>query len=197
MPPATAVRRPRRARRRPRCQRPRRRRLRRWRALPYLPSLIERADRVLRQLEAWLPPAPPPIDWDGRSPFAGARRVHGRDGSGGHLEARAQRPQITLADLQGIDRQKKMVEQNTRQFIAGAPANNVLMTGSRGTGKSSLVKALLHKYAKQGFARRRSRQGRPDRPARHRRHPGRHGPRSSSCSATTCRSTPAKRATRR
>jgi len=58
---------------------------------------------------------------------------------------------ITLADLQGIERQKKLVEQNTRQLVAGAPANNVLMTGSRGTGKSSLVKALLHKYAKKGL----------------------------------------------
>ena len=116
-----------------------------------LASLIERADRVLRQLEAWLPPAPPPIAWDGAIAFRWRKKVHGRDGSSGHLEAVKSVHKITLADLQGIDRQKKIVEQNTRQFIAGAPANNVLMTGSRGTGKSSLVKALLQKYARQGL----------------------------------------------
>jgi len=58
---------------------------------------------------------------------------------------------ITLEDLYGIDAQKELVEQNTRQFVLGRPANNVLLTGSRGTGKSSLVKALLNEYAKQGL----------------------------------------------
>ena len=116
---------------------------------PDLTSLIERADRVLRQLEAWLPPAPPPVAWDGSIAFRWRKKVHGRDGGIGHLEAVRNVHSITLADLKGVDRQKKIVEQNTKQFLAGAPANNVLMTGSRGTGKSSLVKALLHKYAKQ------------------------------------------------
>ncbi len=54
---------------------------------------------------------------------------------------------IALRDLQGIDAQKQLVEQNTRQFVEGYPANNVLLTGARGTGKSSLIKALLNKYA--------------------------------------------------
>ena len=114
-------------------------------------SLLGRAERVLAQLEAYLPPAPPPVAWDKSIAFRWRKRVHGRDGGGGFLEAVRHVHKITLSDLQGIDRQKRLVEQNTRQLVAGAPANNVLMTGSRGTGKSSLVKALLHKYAKQGL----------------------------------------------
>src|SRR4051812_13522936 len=58
---------------------------------------------------------------------------------------------IRLADLRGIDEQIERVEQNTRQFLDGKPANNVLLTGARGTGKSSIVKGLLNKYAKQGL----------------------------------------------
>jgi len=58
---------------------------------------------------------------------------------------------IRLADLRGIDKQIALVDQNTRQFMSGQPANNVLLTGARGTGKSSLVKGLLNKYAKQGL----------------------------------------------
>ena len=113
--------------------------------------LIELAERVLVRLEAYMPPAPPPVAWDKAIAFRWRKRVHGRDGGGGFIEAVPNVHKITLADLQGIERQKKLVEQNTRQLVAGAPANNVLMTGSRGTGKSSLVKALLHKYAKKGL----------------------------------------------
>src|SRR5258706_2675488 len=113
--------------------------------------VIERADRVLAQLEAFLPPAPSPIDWSKAIAFRWRKRIHGRDGGVGYLEGLRNLHRITLGDLLGIERQKKMVEQNTRQLLAGAPATNVLMTGSRGTGKSSLVKALLHKYAKQGL----------------------------------------------
>ena len=58
---------------------------------------------------------------------------------------------IRLADLQGIDAQIAKVEQNTRQFVEGKPANNVLLTGARGTGKSSIIKGLLNKYAKDGL----------------------------------------------
>ena len=58
---------------------------------------------------------------------------------------------IKLSDLRGIDKQIERVEQNTRQFIDGKPANNVLLTGARGTGKSSIVKGLLNKYSKQGL----------------------------------------------
>ena len=58
---------------------------------------------------------------------------------------------IKLSDLRGIDKQIERVEQNTRQFLDGRPANNVLLTGARGTGKSSIVKGLLNKYARQGL----------------------------------------------
>ena len=58
---------------------------------------------------------------------------------------------IDLRDLCGIDEQKDRVERNTRQFVEGLPANNVLLTGARGTGKSSLIKALLNKYASRGL----------------------------------------------
>ena len=58
---------------------------------------------------------------------------------------------IRLSDLRGIDAQIERVEQNTRQFLEGRPANNVLLTGARGTGKSSIVKGLLNKYARQGL----------------------------------------------
>ena len=58
---------------------------------------------------------------------------------------------IHLSSLKGVDSQKALIEQNTRQFVAGRPANNVLLTGSRGTGKSSLVKACLNRFAKDGL----------------------------------------------
>ena len=58
---------------------------------------------------------------------------------------------VALDDLLGIDRQKAALVQNTRQFVAGKPANHVLLTGSRGTGKSSIVKALLNAFAPQGL----------------------------------------------
>ncbi len=60
-------------------------------------------------------------------------------------------PPIAFSDLHNIDAQKAVIGQNTRQFVAGLPANNVLLTGARGTGKSSLIKACLHQYAQQGL----------------------------------------------
>jgi len=85
--------------------------------------------------------------WTGmhRSLFAGARRRRRRAGTIYQVH------RIDLRDLQGIDEQKERVERNTRQFVDGFPANNVLLTGARGTGKSSLIKALLNKYAPRGL----------------------------------------------
>jgi len=58
---------------------------------------------------------------------------------------------IQLGDLHNIDPQKSAIEQNTRQFVRGKPANNVLLTGARGTGKSSLIKACLNQFADEGL----------------------------------------------
>ncbi|WP_180179859.1 ATP-binding protein [Acinetobacter sp. YH12041] len=69
----------------------------------------------------------------------------------GELKPIHQLKQIELADLKGIERQKEKVIQNTLQFLKGLPANDVLLTGSRGTGKSSIVRALLTEYADQGL----------------------------------------------
>src|SRR5690606_17324296 len=108
--------------------------------------LIERAERVLAQLEAWLPAAPPEIDWS-----AHAYRWRKRGGARGWLDAVRHVARIDLADLQHIERQKGIIDRNTRQFLQKKPANNVLMTGARGTGKSSLVKAMLAAYGDQGL----------------------------------------------
>ena len=108
-------------------------------------SLIKRADAVLSRVEKLLPAAPLATDWK-----AIAFRWRKRNGHGA-IDAVRHVHKISLADLCGIDSQKKVVEQNTRQFVDGHPANNVLLTGARGTGKSSLIKSLLNKYAPRGL----------------------------------------------
>lgn len=110
-----------------------------------LQELIEKSLTVLNQLQAWLPPAPPPIDWQ-----ALAFRWQ-RHGAHGWLDAIHNIAYIGLSDLQHIERQKEILQRNTLAFLAGKPANNVLMTGARGTGKSSLVRSLLCAYADQGL----------------------------------------------
>jgi uncharacterized protein len=109
-------------------------------------DLLARATRVLAQLEAWLPPAPPAINWHAR-----AYRWRKRGTSHGWLDAIANVSLINTEDLQHIERQKDIIDRNTRHFIEGKPANNVLMTGARGTGKSSLVKAMLATYGDRGL----------------------------------------------
>lgn len=108
-------------------------------------SLAARAERVLTQLEAWLPPAPPATDWTAHA-FRWRKR-----GATGWLQAVRQVSRIHLDDLQHIERQKEVIDRNTRHFLQQKPANNVLMTGARGTGKSSLVKAMLAAYGDQGL----------------------------------------------
>jgi predicted AAA+ superfamily ATPase len=109
-------------------------------------------DKILERLDQLLPPPPPKTDWDASIAFrwrsAGRR---GTAGGAGWLQPVRHVHRIKLSDLRGIDAQIAKVEQNTRQFIDGKPANNVLLTGARGTGKSSIVKALLNKYARQGL----------------------------------------------
>jgi predicted AAA+ superfamily ATPase len=111
-----------------------------------LQTLIARAHQFFDRIEAVLPPAPQAIDWDAAVAFRW-RKVNGR----GWLQPIPRLSQIALSNLQGVERQRKIMEQNTRQFVEGMPANNVLLTGARGTGKSSLVKAMLNKYASKGL----------------------------------------------
>lgn len=112
-----------------------------------LEQLLVRAEAVLSRLEEMLPPAEAPVDWDAPSAAYRWRRYRGR----GRLEAVSRAVRIAFPDLYFIDRQKALLEQNTRQFVAGKPANNVLLTGARGTGKSSLVRACLARFADKGL----------------------------------------------
>ncbi len=105
-----------------------------------LDSLLTRLEALVARAETLLPPPVAPPDWN-----AVAFRWRGR------LEPVRHPHTIRLADLQGVEQQKAAIERNTRQFVAGKPANNVLLTGARGTGKSSLVKGVLNKFAKQGL----------------------------------------------
>jgi predicted AAA+ superfamily ATPase len=106
-------------------------------------------DKIFERLDQLLPPAPPKTDWEASIAFRW--RSSGRKGTPGWLHPVRHVHRIKLSDLRGIDSQIARVEQNTRQFIDGRPANNVLLTGARGTGKSSIVKGLLNKYARQGL----------------------------------------------
>lgn len=110
-----------------------------------LGSLISRAHALLDKFETLLPPSRPQPDWK-----ATAFRWRRREGIG-FLQAVEHPHRIRLADLKDIDEQKRRINDNTRQFVDGRPANNVLLTGARGTGKSSLIKALLNEYAKRGL----------------------------------------------
>ena len=111
-----------------------------------LERLLARAEAVLGRFEATLPALPPEPDWAAAIAF---RWRKGRDR--GWLQAVRHPHPIRLADLNNIDDQKARITANTRQFVAGKTANNVLLTGSRGSGKSSLVKAVLNEYAAKGL----------------------------------------------
>jgi predicted AAA+ superfamily ATPase len=111
-------------------------------------ALLVRMDALLRHIEAqWpLPPAPP--DWS--RVMACRWKKHAGQGRGFLAPVDRTHP-VRLENLSGIDAQKARVIANTRQFLAGLPANNVLLTGARGSGKSSLIKALLNEFSGQGL----------------------------------------------
>jgi uncharacterized protein len=108
-------------------------------------NLITRAESIFSRLEALIRPEEVPINWD----VTAWRWV--KQGNSGHLQAVEHPDPITLDHIQFADRQKSEVLRNTQQFIQNLPANHVLLTGARGTGKSSLIKALLPELSDQGL----------------------------------------------
>jgi uncharacterized protein len=112
-----------------------------------LASFLARAELFMARVEASLPHGVETPDWNASVAFRYRRR---RSGQGvitpvQHIGAMA------LDDLREIDDQKEKIHRNTAQFVRGATANNVLLTGARGTGKSSLIRACLHAFAAQGL----------------------------------------------
>ncbi len=110
------------------------------------PEVVAQLERVLSSVEMLLPRAVKRVDW--ATCIAANWRRHSFSG---FLEPVKMNDNTTLDELLGIEEQKEVMISNTRQFLAGLPANNALLWGSRGTGKSSLVKALLNKYAADGL----------------------------------------------
>ncbi len=111
-----------------------------------LDRLIKQGQDLLSRIEALVPGKGGEVDWNASIAFRWRKQ-----GQRGFLQPVSNLHKIRLTDLQRIDRQKALVEQNTRQFVEGRTANNVLLTGARGTGKSSVIKAMLNKFHKQGL----------------------------------------------
>lgn len=109
--------------------------------------LILRAEQLIARIESVLPQPLSAPDWTASVAWRYRKR------SSGHavLEPVRHVAPLQLSDLQEIDGQKEKIQRNTEQFVRGALANNVLLTGARGTGKSSLIKACLNAYAAQGL----------------------------------------------
>lgn len=110
-------------------------------------ALIARAMQLLDRIEAVLPQPLTAPDWNAAIAWRYRKRASGH----GVLEPVRHVAEIRLDDLKEIDPQKEKIQRNTEQFVQGHPANNVLLTGARGTGKSSLVKACLNAYADKGL----------------------------------------------
>jgi len=110
------------------------------------PEVVAQLERVLSSVEMLLPKAVAPIDWS--TCHAANWRRHSFSG---YLEPVRVTDTITLKELLGVEEQKEIMVSNTRQFLAGLPANNALLWGSRGSGKSSLVKALLNEFGPMGL----------------------------------------------
>ena len=113
-----------------------------------LERLVERAEQLMQRIESVLPqPLQAPADWNAAIAWRYRKRANGC----GVLEPVRHVGAMQLSDLQNIDVQKEKIARNTEQFVSGRTANNVLLTGARGTGKSSLIRACLHSYAPQGL----------------------------------------------
>ena len=109
--------------------------------------LLARAEQLISRIESVLPQPLSAPDWS----QAVAWRYRKRSSGHGVLEPVRHVAAMHLADLREIDGQKEKIQRNTQQFVGGKPANNVLLTGARGTGKSSLIKACLNAFASQGL----------------------------------------------
>lgn len=109
--------------------------------------LLRRAEQMFDRLEAILPQPLSPPNWSEAIAWRYRKRASGH----GALEPVRHLAPLRLEDLRAVDEQKERVVANTRQFVRGLPANNVLLTGARGTGKSSLIKACLNAFADQGL----------------------------------------------
>ena len=108
--------------------------------------ILDRLDALIGRLDRMLPPAHDVPDWKAATAFRWRKGPRG-----GFLEAVRHPHAIRFADLKDVDEQKRRLRENTLQFVQGRPANNVLLTGARGTGKSSLVKAALNEFASKGL----------------------------------------------
>jgi len=111
--------------------------------------LLVRAEALLARLENILPHAPTAPDWGASVAFRYRKRAGSH--SAGVLEPVKHVATIRLSDLKEVEPQKERLLRNTEQFVAGRGANNVLLTGARGTGKSSLIKACLNEFAPRGL----------------------------------------------
>lgn len=114
--------------------------------IEYLNTLAKKTLSVLNRLDALLPPEIVEPDWDNTIAYRWQRA-----GNAGILHSLPRPHTFPLARLAAVDKQMAQLVRNTEQFLATRPANNVLLTGARGTGKSSLIKALLHEYAEHGL----------------------------------------------
>ena len=113
----------------------------------HLERMLLRAETLMARIELVLPQALHAPDWKASMAFRYRKRGNGH----GVLEPVKHVASLSLDDLKEIDVQKEKIQRNTLQFVQGLPANNVLLTGARGTGKSSLIKACLQTYAPQGL----------------------------------------------
>jgi len=109
--------------------------------------LMARVESLVTRIESVLPQPLSVPDWQASVAYRYRKRSSGH----GSLEPVRHLGALSLSDLKEIDDQKEKIQRNTEQFVSGAPANNVLLTGSRGTGKSSLIKACLNEYAPRGL----------------------------------------------